>query len=312
MPTLPKPAAALGRLTGPAAGAVLMVIACLFFAGMGGIVRHVSNELHAFEIAFFRNVFGLLVMVPWMMRVGFKGLKTKRIHLYTLRGVTGIAAMLAFFWAITKMPLADVTALSFTAPLFSTILAVLVLREVVRARRWAAIAIGFVGALIILRPGAQTIDLATMAVLFSALMMAASTVMIKMLSDTEPASAIVTYMTLYLTPLSLVPALIVWKTPSWEALGWLALMGLFATIAHLALTRAFAVAEASAVMPFDFTRLLFAAAIGYLAFDEVPDVWTGVGAAVIIAASVYIARREAQVARSKRVAAETAATRDAQ
>ena len=312
MPILPKPAAALGRLTGPAAGAVFMVIACLFFAGMGGIVRHVSNELHAFEIAFFRNVFGLLVMVPWMMRVGFKGLKTKRIHLYTLRGVTGIAAMLAFFWAITKMPLADVTALSFTAPLFSTILAVLVLGEVVRARRWAAIAVGFIGAVIILRPGAQTIDLATMAVLFSALMMAASTVMIKMLSDTEPTSAIVTYMTLYLTPLSLIPALIVWKTPSWEALGWLALMGFFATIAHLSLTRAFAAAEASAVMPFDFTRLLFAAAIGYLAFDEVPDAWTGVGAAVIIAASVYIARREAQVARSKRVAAETAATRDAQ
>ena len=141
----------------PLAGAMWMVGACLFFAAMSGIIRHVSAELHAFEIAFLRNLFGLAFMMPWLARVGWSGLKTQRIGLYTVRGIIGLAAMLAFFWAITILPLAQVTALSFTAPLFATILAALVLREVVRARRWAAILVGFVGALIILRPGVASV-----------------------------------------------------------------------------------------------------------------------------------------------------------
>ncbi len=284
-----------------------MVGAGLCFASMAGIVRYVSAELHPFEIAFFRNFFGLAFMMPWLARVGWGGLKTRRIGLYTLRGVIGLAAMLSFFWAITMLPLAQVTALSFTAPLFATILAVFVLSEVVRARRWAAILIGFVGVLIILRPGAQEVGWPTLAVLFSSLLMATASVTIKILSRTEPTSAIVTYMVIYLTPMSLIPALFVWQTPSWSAMGWLVILGGVATTAHQCLTRAFTVAEASAVMPYDFTRLLFAATIGYVFFDQIPDMWSGVGAAVIVAASVYVAHREAVVARSAKAARDTAA-----
>lgn len=291
------------------AGAAWMVGACLFFATMAGIIRHVSSELHPFEIAFFRNLFGLAFMMPWLARVGWGGLKTQRIGLYTVRGIIGLAAMLLFFWAITILPLAQVTALSFTAPLFATILAALVLGEVVRRRRWAAILIGFVGALIILRPGLQEIGWPTFAVLFSSLLMASAVVMIKMLSRTETTSAIVTYMVIYLTPMSLIPALFVWQTPSWSIFGWLIALGGVATAAHQCLTRSFAVAEASAVMPFDFTRLIFAALIGYFFFDQIPDLWSGIGAAVIVTASVYIAHREAVVARSARAARDTAAER---
>lgn len=293
----------------PMAGVLWMVGACLFFAAMAGIIRHVSSELHPFEIAFFRNLFGLAFMLPWLARVGWGGLKTKRIGLYTVRGIIGLGAMLMFFWAITILPLAQVTALSFTAPLFATILAALVLGEVVRARRWAAILVGFLGTLIILRPGLQEIGWPTIAVLFSSLLMASAVVMIKTLSRTEPISAIVTYMVIYLTPMSLIPALFVWQTPSWNMLVWLIALGGVATAAHQCLTRSFAVAEASAVMPFDFTRLIFAALIGYFFFGQVPDLWSGIGAAVIVAASVYIAHREAVVARSAKAARDTAAER---
>lgn len=293
----------------PLAGALWMVGACLFFALMAGIIRHVSAELHPFEIAFFRNLFGLAFMMPWLARVGWSGLKTKRIGLYTVRGIFGLGAMLMFFWAITILPLAQVTALSFTAPLFATILAVFVLAEVVRGRRWGAILAGFVGALIILRPGVQEIGWPTIAVLFSSLLMAGAAVMIKLLSRTETTSAIVTYMVIYLTPMSLIPALLVWQTPSWNALVWLIALGGVATAAHQCLTRSFAVAEASAVLPFDFTRLIFSAAIGYFFFDQIPDLWSGIGAAVIVAASVYVAHREAVVARSARAARATAAER---
>jgi len=291
-------------------GAVWMVAACAGFATMTGLIRHISSELHAFEIAFFRNLFGLMVMLPWLARVGFAGLKTKRIGLYTARGITGMMALLCWFWAVTVLPLADATALSFTSPLFATVLAVVVLSEVVRARRWIALGMGFVGAVIILRPGAHPIGWAEVAVLFSALMMAASATIIKRLSDTESPNAIVMYMTIYLTPMSFLPALLVWKTPSWEMLGWLFVMGVIATLAHQCLTRSFAIADASAVLPFDFTRLLFAALIGYVVFDQVPDIWIGIGAAVIVASSVYIAHREAVVARSERLATEAAARRD--
>jgi drug/metabolite transporter (DMT)-like permease len=295
---------------GTVAGAIWMVAACACFASMGGLIRYIATELHPFEIAFFRNLFGFFVMLPWLMKVGLSGLKTKRIGLYTLRGVTGIAALLSWFWAISVLPLADATALSFTSPLFATVLAALVLAEVVRARRWIALGVGFLGALIILRPGLQAIGLPESMVLFSAAMMAASATTIKMLSRTESPNAIVIYMVIYLTPMALIPALFVWQTPSWEMLGWLFVLGLVATGGHQCLTRSFAVAEASAVLPFDFSRLIFAAIVGYIFFGQIPDIWSGVGAAVIVAASVYIAHREARVARSERLASEAAAARD--
>ncbi|MHA1536561.1 MAG: DMT family transporter [Alphaproteobacteria bacterium] len=304
-----KSPASIEPAPAPLAGALWMIGACLGFAAMAGIIRHVSAELHPFEIAFFRNLFGLAFMLPWLARVGWGGLKTRRIGLYTVRGIVGLGAMMAWFWAVTILPLADATALSFTAPLFATILAALVLAEVVRARRWAAIIIGFVGALIILRPGVQEIGWPTAAVLFSSLLMATATVMIKILSRTEPTSAIVTYMVIYLTPLSLIPALFVWQTPSWTALAWLVALGGVATAGHQCLTRSFTVAEASAVMPFDFTRLIFAALIGYFFFDQIPDLWSGIGAGVIVAASVYVAHREAVAARSAHAARDTAAER---
>lgn len=270
------------------------------FAIMIGIIRHVSAEIHAFEIAFFRNLFGLLWMLPWFLKVGSDGLKTQRIGLYSLRAVAGVAAMLTWFTAVTIMPLTEAVALSFTTPFFATILAILFLGEIVRARRWSAIIVGFIGAMIILRPGIEAIRPEALLVLFSAFCVAAATLFVKMLSRTEHPNAIVAYMVIFLTPISLVPAIFVWRWPSWTMLGWMALLGLIATLSHLCYTRAFRAADTSAIMPFDFSRLLFSALIGFLFFQEIAGIWTWVGAAIIVSAAIYTARREAITQRQGR------------
>lgn len=278
----------------------LMLVASVFFAVMAGLIRYGSEGLHPFQLAFLRCAFGLLFMLPWLIRVGPGVLRTKRIGLITVRGVVAAAAMFSFFWALSIMPLAEAVALSFTAPFFVTILAVIFLNEIVRARRWTAVAIGFLGAMIILRPGSGTFDWPALAVLFSALMLAAAIICIKLLSRTEPPNAIYLWMVLYLAPITLVPALFVWRDPTWEQLGVGAGIGFAGTVGHLLVIRAFGMADTTALMPFDFARLIFSGIVGFLFFSQVPDIWTGVGATIIAVAGIYIARREARAEREFR------------
>ncbi len=278
-------------------GALWMIAGAAFLAGMIGVVRHLSASLHPFEIAFFRNLFGLAFMLPWILGTGFRGLRTNRIGLFGLRACFSIGAMLCWFWAIAHMPLAEAVALNFTSPMFTTVLAVLFLGEVVRLRRWSATAVGFLGALVILRPGLDAIQPAALVVLASSLFMGAARVCVKKLSATESSNAIVAYMVLFLTPMSLVPALFVWRTPDADTFLWLILLGGLATLAHQCMARAFRAAEASAVVPFDYARLPFTALIAYFAFGQVAGLWTWIGAGIIAAAGVYIARREAALSR---------------
>ncbi len=278
-----------------------MIAACAGFAAMVGIIRHVAESgVHPFEIAFFRNFFGLVAMAPWIARVGMAGLATTRHPLYTLRAVAGVVSMLAWFLALSLMPITEAVALSFTAPFFTTMLAALVLGEIVRARRWTAVAVGFMGALVILRPQDAGIGAFEAAlVLVSAATQAGSAICIKALSRTESPNAIVAYMVIYLTPMSLLPALFFWSWPNWAELGWLALLGVAATLAHLCYTRALRLADASAIAPFDFARLVFVALIGWFVFGQRSDLWTWIGAAIIFASGIYIAHREARAGRSK-------------
>lgn len=289
-----------GTLEAPVRAAVLMIGACAGFSTMMAIVRLVSPEIHPFEAAFFRNLFGVICMLPWLVTTRGRRLRTHRPAMHVLRAVLGMTAMLLLFTAVSLLPLAEVTALSFTAPLFATIGAALVLREAVGVRRWTATLIGLVGALIIIRPSADAFTPAALVALASAAGIAAAQLSVKSLSRTEHPSAIVLIMGLLMTPMTLVPALFVWTWPSWSALGWMALMGLVATIGQALLVRALATADASAVMPFDFSRLIFASVLGWLMFNEIPDGWTIVGGAVVVATTVYIARREAQLSRRSR------------
>lgn len=278
-------------------GALYMTGAAFCFSIMNISIRIVSVEVDPLQIAFFRNFFALVFMLPWLARAGLDGLRTERLAGHFWRAVLGLLAMICWFYSIALLPLAEAVALNFTVPLFATIGAVIFLREVVRARRWTATLLGFFGVLVILRPGFAEFS-ATMALpVVAALFMAIATLLVKSLSRSESPAAIVIYMNLILTPLSLVPALFVWRWPGWSDFALLVLIGLLAAMAHILLTRAYTKADASAIMPFDYARLPFVAALAFLVFGEVPDLWTWIGAAIIGTSAIYIAHREAQVAR---------------
>jgi drug/metabolite transporter (DMT)-like permease len=284
-----------------------MTVASFLFALMNGAIRLLGDGwgsadgtgMHPFQIAFLRNVFALAFMLPWLVRHGRVGLRTQRLNMHLWRAAVGLVAMLTWFSAIAYLPLAEAVALNFTVPLFATAGAALFLGEAVRARRWTATAVGFLGVVVILRPGfTEFTPLMTLPVI-AAGFMAVSILLVKSLSRTEAPAAIVTYMNLLLTPLSLLPALFVWRWPTLTELALGLFIGLCAALAHNAFTRAFVQADASAVMPFDYSRLPFVAVVGYLLFAEVPDGWTWVGAAIIAGAAIYIAQRESRVARER-------------
>lgn len=284
----------------PLRAVLLMVMSALCFAGMSLTIRLASTEQHAFEIAFFRNLFGLVFALPLLLRTGVGVLRTERIGLYFVRCLVGLCAMLTGFWSLIHLPLADAVALSYTTPLFVTVGAVLVLGEVVRGRRWTAVLIGFIGTLVILRPGAESLSFAAGVALLSAALSASAAISVKFLSRTEPAEAIVIYMVLIMTPLSLLPALLVWQWPSAMAWLWMGLTGLLGTLGHITLTRAYKLGDVSALQPVNFVQLPLVAAAAWLLFDETVDGGTVLGAAIIFSSTAYIARREALLARQQR------------
>ncbi|HEX6979779.1 MAG TPA: DMT family transporter [Alphaproteobacteria bacterium] len=294
---LKRLSAAFAARSSPTRAALWMIVAAAFFAAMSALIRKLSEDLHALEIVFFRNLAGFAFMVPWLVRTGLRGLRTDNTRLYLGRSLIGLLSMFAWFTALTMMPLAEATALAFTAPLFATVAAVLILGETVRARRWSATIVGFIGAMIVLRPGFGSVGLPEMLVLLSAAIQGLNIVLVRQLSRVEDPNAVVTYMTLYIIPFSLVPALFVWTNPPLHTWIWIALLGLCGTAGHQAFTRAFAISDASALLAFDYAKLPIVALIAWLAFGEAPDVWTWIGAAVIVGATVYIARREAAIAR---------------
>ena len=248
--------------------------------------------MHPFEIAFFRASFGALLMAPLLLRFGRRSLATTRFPMYLARGAAMVVSTLGWFTAVAHMPIVEVTALTFTSPLFATLGAGLFLREAVGARRWTATLVGFAGAMIVLRPGLVDLSAPAVAAMASAASTAAGLLIVKSLSRTDSPGTIVLYLNLLMVPMSLAPAALVWTPPSLEALVWLAGLGLIANLGHLSFARAMAATEASAIAPVDFCKLFFTAALGYLAFAEVPDALTWVGAAVIFGSSIYAARRE--------------------
>jgi drug/metabolite transporter (DMT)-like permease len=243
------------------------------------------------------------VLVPWLMRTGLGTLRTTQIWFFLLRSSVSLVSMLSWFYGITLVPLATATALNFTGPLFATAGVALILGEVVRLRRWVAVIVGFLGVLIILRPGIGVLDPNLLIILLSAATMGMGVVTVKFLSRSESTTAIVTYMVLYSAPLALIPALFVWRWPSLPTLGWLMGLGALGTTAHFCMVRAYSTADASACAPFEFLRMPFTAVLAYLVFTEVTDLWTWVGAAVIAGSSIYVAHREAQLARRNLAAA---------
>jgi drug/metabolite transporter (DMT)-like permease len=280
----------------PRRGMAFMLLSTLTNAVMIASIQYLSSEVHPFVIAFFRAFFGLLILAPLLLRAGLAPLYTRRPVMHLLRGGLNVIAMLLFFMALSLAPLAKITALNFSAPLFSTLLAYVVLRERLRLPRVIALAIGFIGTLVILRPGMVEFDLGATLVLISALAWGAAMIVIKSLARTETSLTITLYLGLIVSPLALIAAVPVWQTPTSGQFIWLLGIAFFGTIANFAMAQAFRDAEATTVLPLDFTKLIWASAIGYVAFGQIPDVWSWIGAAMIIAAVTYIAYREDRAA----------------
>jgi drug/metabolite transporter (DMT)-like permease len=205
------------------------------------------------------------------------------------------------------IPLAQTTSLSFSAPLFATLLAILVLGEKVRIRRITALALGFVGMLLVVRPGFAEVNLGSLLIICSSLTWGTAIAIIKSMSKTESSATLTVYMGLFLTPITGVFAFFVWETPTWEQLGLLFIVGILGTVGHLAFAQSFKTADSTAVLPLDFTRLIWASIVGFVVWHEIPDAWAWIGGSVIFASATYIAYREAVVAKQSRRAAEAAA-----
>jgi drug/metabolite transporter (DMT)-like permease len=275
----------------------LMAISAVLFALMALTLRLATAHVSAFEAGFFRSLFGLIFALPLLIRPGLALLRTAHFNLYLLRSVFGTLAMLGSFWAVAHLPLATAVSISYSTPLFVTIGAVFLLGEIVRARRWSAIAIGFIGVIIIMRPGAQSFSFDMLVALAAAAIAAGSYISIKFLSRTEPADAVVIYMSMIMTPLSLIPALFFWTWPDAVGWFWVVLTGLLATLGQIFMTRAYQAGDVSALIPINFIQLPIVAVGAFFAFGQALDAGTAIGAGIIIAANIYIARREAMLAR---------------
>ena len=273
-------------------GMAFMGVSTMAVASVNAIGHHVSVEIHPFEIAFFRSMISIFVLAPAIVRRKFAPLRTRRPALLAARGLLDGASALFFFLALSLSPLAKVTALSFSAPLFAVVLAVLFLGEAFRARRVAALLVGFAGTLVILRPGLVSLDLGSMSMLGFAALWGGAMVLTKGLSRTESSLTIALYSALIITPFALLAALPFWTTPSLTQLAWLVLIGFLSSLRQVTLAEAFRHADATAVLPLDFTKLIFAAIIGAIAFGEIPSAWTWVGGILIFVGGTAIAYGE--------------------
>jgi drug/metabolite transporter (DMT)-like permease len=288
---------ALVPASGPIAGVIWVTISMALLAGLAAFSRAAMNAgLHPFEVVFLRNLLACVMLLPLLAWRGASLLQSNQFSLYGVRVVISLLSMQAWFYALSLIPIGEVTAITFLAPVFGTLAAIFLLGERVRLRRWSAIIVGFLGAMIILRPGMAPLGLGQACAVFTAMSMGFAAIMIKQLTAIDDPDKIVLLTNLMLTPLSLVPALLVWTWPSVEALVPVLGMGLMAVLGHATLVRGYAATDASLAMTFEFSRLPFAVGIAYLAFGETIDAWTWVGAAIIFASAVYITRREAKLA----------------
>ena len=294
--------AQLRRLPPNMQGALWLVSGGFIFTSNSAMIRLLSTEIESVQTAFFRAFFSVLLLAPMMLTGRVKPWQSERIQGHFWRTAMGTTSMVLGFYAVSMLPLADATALAFSQPLFSVVLAALVLREKVRWRRWSATIIGFIGVLVMVRPGSGSLQPGAAVALLNALASATSILLVRRLSDSEKPLMILTQFALFSTLLLAGPAIWFWKWPS--AWGWALAIGvsISATIGQYFWVQAFAVGEMSAVAPFDYLRLPFAVFVGWMIWSEMPVIWTYVGAAIVIASALYIAYRESQIVRQRRAA----------
>jgi drug/metabolite transporter (DMT)-like permease len=271
-------------------GIFWMILAGAAFGASNVAVRMAAVDLHPFVIVFFRSILGVFLLLHIFLAKDFNWYPGPSIKLHIFRGIMQTTALLCLYTAITITPLATVIALAFITPLFTAGGAIAFMGEPSKLNRWIAVLLGLIGALIIIRPGFIIVSFGVMLVISYAIQQAASNLTAKKLIRHEPPSIVVAWMTLLSTPLTLIPALFVWSWPdSW---GWylVSVNAICSTIAHLATTQAYRIADITLADPLIFFRLIAGAIFGYMFFNEVPDIWVWAGSVVIIFAATLLSR----------------------
>jgi drug/metabolite transporter (DMT)-like permease len=291
------PAEMLAALPAPTQGAIWMVLSGFLFTGAAAAVRQLSSDMDFIQISFFRAMFGIPLMLPWLASVGLSVLRTRQTGKYVMRSVVSVSANLCWFAALAMIPIADATAVSFITPIFITIAAMLVLRERSGVKRWIGLLVGFAGTAIILRPGVAELNVGALWVLASAVLFAGSALFVKILVREDRPDTVTLYQLIYMLPIAFFPAMFVWVWPTPGQWVWAAMVGIFVTLAQRCYTRAYAAADASAIQPFDFLRLPFAILVGFVLFAEWPDLWSVIGGTVIFASSIFVVHGEARASR---------------
>lgn len=254
---------------------------------MAVATRHLSAELSVFQILFFRSACGLIIILPLISRSGWGQVRTARLGTHALRNASHFAAQYGWVYGIAFISMAEVFAIEFTVPVWTAILAAVILGERLTAARMLAVALGLAGVLLIVRPGSGMVHPAALAVLLGAVAFALAYIMTKKLSRTETPLCILFYMTVVQLALGLAPAAATWVSPSFESWPWIALVGSVGLTTHYCLARAMALADASVVVPMDFLRLPLIAVVGAVFYDEKIQPLLFLGAALILAGNLY-------------------------
>jgi len=282
MPSVPGPITAIYvAIPPPLRGVIFMMISAVGVVAMNVSIRQIADDIHPFVIAFFRHTIGVCLLVPMFVRPGSNPFRTANFSLQGLRAILNVIAMLAYFLALTMEPLAKVVALTFTAPLIATVGAVLLLGETVTRARYLALAIGFGGAMVILRPWAVEVSTGSLLLILSSTTWGMALVVIKVLSRRDSPATIALYASLLQLPVCLIAALFYWQWPTLYQLFIMALIAIFGSTTQLALAQAFREADATVVLPADFSKLVFAGLAGWLFFGELPAIWIWIGGTVV-------------------------------
>jgi drug/metabolite transporter (DMT)-like permease len=275
-------------------GALWMGGVVLSFSLMAVAVRELARTLGSFEILFLRSAVSLVIVLAILPWFGLRALRTKRPGLHLVRNVLHFGGQYAWVYAISMLPLATVFAIEFTMPVWTAVLAMLILGERMNRGRAVMLALGLAGILVILRPGFADISPAALVMLAGAFAYASVMIATKRLAQDDSALAILFYMTVIQVPISLLPALPGWVDPAPADLPWIVAVGASGLVAHYCMTRAFRVADAMVVVPVDFLRLPLIAAVGLVLYGEPIELPTLLGAAVIFAGTYYSIRRESR------------------
>ena len=276
--------------------AILLIFVAIFFGStMGMLMKLAQNNLNVYTAGFLRFFLGLIIITPYILKTKFKVYKTKNLKIHLIRSGLNLPAMLIGFAALTLVPLEKISALSFIVPFVVTILAVVFLKERIRLYRISALIIGFIGMLIILRPGIIDVSVGIQMSLLSSLFWAVVIILTKKLTKNDSAITILTYQYTIMTVLSFLTVIFFWQNPSFISLIYLSLAALSGTITHIALNHAFKLVDVSMTQPFSFFGLIIASLYGYLIFDEKPDIYTWVGASVNFFGITLITIREIQL-----------------